>query len=341
MSPRSSKALGTIILLGAWGVLLWQVLRHFDPGSSFTGWNADVAITTLQSNDPVFDPFRLYYYGQDRIGAWPWLLAQGLRALTGMDWTPWRSFVWQATWACLACLALRGLQREAGWLLAAVFASLALLSELLQVQLFALSQPFGWQLTALFLAWWALVRLLQRLERPDTSRGAIAGWALSATLFCTLACWTSPTSGPLLGVAIGAEGTRLWLANAGAGRRRRLLAAFLPLAVGITFEAVVRGIFHRFARQHFGKVINIDKDAPAAAAQRVDQLVAGDRKQPWGKRGADVPGVPLQMDRQQNVLHDVLGLIDRLPCTRKATARRGPEHRRDGLEQAMIRRTVA
>jgi hypothetical protein len=47
------------------------------------------------------------------------------------------------------------------------------------------------------------------------------------------------------------------------------------------------------------------------------------------------------MDRQQNVLHDILGLIDRLPCPRETAARRGPEHRRDGPEQAMIRCTVA
>ena len=97
----------------------------------------------------------------------------------------------------------------------------------------------------------------------------------------------------------------------------------------------------RLARQHFGEIVDIDENPPAAAAQRVDQLVAGDRKQPRRKRGADVPGVPLQMDRQQNVLHDVLGLIDRLPCPRQTAARRGPEHRRDGLEQAMIRRIVA
>src|ERR1700738_4850252 len=50
--------------------------------------------------------------------------------------------------------------------------------------------------------------------------------------------------------------------------------------------------------------------------------------------------MPLQMHRQQDVLHDVLGLIGRLPGPRQTAARRGPEHRRDGLEQAMIRRTV-
>jgi hypothetical protein len=269
----------------AWGGLLVQVLRHFDPGSSFTGWNSDVAITTLQSNDSVFDPFRLYYYGQDRIGAWPWLLAQGLRALTGFDWTPWRSFVWQATWACGACLALRGLQRQAGWLLAAAFAALALLLELFHVQLFALSQPFGWQLTALFLAWWALLRLLQSLEDVGSGRAAVVGWGAAATVFCTLACWTSPTSGPLLLLAIVAEGLRLWLACAGAPRRWKLLAALLPLAVGITFESVVRGIFHRFSRQQFGHgygtTLKIDKGMLAVNAQMILLRIREQPVAPW------------------------------------------------------------
>src|SRR5439155_15103168 len=90
-----------------------------------------------------------------------------------------------------------------------------------------------------------------------------------------------------------------------------------------------------------GEIVDVDENSPAAAAQRINQFVAGDRKQPWRERRLGVPGMPLQMHRQQNVLHDVLGLIDRLPCPRQTAARRGPEHRRDGLEQTMIRRTVA
>ena len=93
------------------------------------------------------------------------------------------------------------------------------------------------------------------------------------------------------------------------------------------------------ARQRLGEIVDIDENPPAAAAQRIDQLVAGDRKQPGRERRVGVPGMPLQMHRQQNVLHDILGLIDRLPCPRQTAARRGPQHRRDGLEQAMIRRT--
>ncbi len=51
--------------------------------------------------------------------------------------------------------------------------------------------------------------------------------------------------------------------------------------------------------------------------------------------------MPLQMHRQQNFLHDILGLIDRLAGPRQTPARRRPQHRRDGSEQALIRRIVA
>ena len=249
----SPRALGNGLFLLAWASVLVQALLHFAPGNeAVTGWNSDASITVLQSNDPVFDAFRLYYYGQDRIGAWPWLLPQAWRALTGFDWTPWRVFVWQATWACAACFALRGLQQRAGWLLAATFGALALLSPLFQTQLFALSQPFGWQLTALFLAWWALMRLLRHLGDPSSGPGTVARWAGAAALFCTLACWTSPTSGPLLLVAIVVEGIRVWLGSPGGRRRWALLAALVPLAVGITFESSTRHFFHRFSRKHFG-----------------------------------------------------------------------------------------
>jgi hypothetical protein len=47
------------------------------------------------------------------------------------------------------------------------------------------------------------------------------------------------------------------------------------------------------------------------------------------------------MHRQQNVLHDILGLIDRLASPRQPTASPGPQDRRDRLEQTMIRGTVA
>jgi hypothetical protein len=47
--------------------------------------------------------------------------------------------------------------------------------------------------------------------------------------------------------------------------------------------------------------------------------------------------MPLEVHRKQNLLHDILGLIDRLTRACKTAARSGPEHRRNGLEQTLIR----
>jgi len=109
----------------------------------------------------------------------------------------------------------------------------------------------------------------------------------------------------------------------------------------VSWGARRHGLRSGLTRDGFGEIVDVDEHPPAASAQRVDQLVAGDREQPWRERRVRVPGMPLQMHRQQNVLHDVLGLIGRLPCARQAAARRRPEYRRDGPEQAMIRRIVA
>ncbi|XXF80069.1 hypothetical protein P2318_10060 [Myxococcaceae bacterium GXIMD 01537] len=284
MKLTRGQTLGLALFLLAWASVLARVLTHFDPGSEqVTGWNSDAAITVLQSNDPVFDIFRLYYYGQDRIGAWPWLLAQGWRALTGFDWTPYRVFVWQAAWACAACLALWRLHRHAGWVLAAAYAALALLSPLFQVQLFALSQPFGWQLTAFFLAWWTLTRLLEGLAEPSAGRGAVWGWAGAATLFTTMACWTSPTSGPLLLAGCGLQGVRAWRLAPEGRRPWAVFAGLGPLAVGILFEALVRRFYHRFGRANFGDAyktaVRLDKghllENARAMAGRISEHALG------------------------------------------------------------------
>ncbi|PTL82020.1 hypothetical protein [Vitiosangium sp. GDMCC 1.1324] len=253
MTSASVKALGSRVLIFlAWASVLAQAFTHFDPGSlAVTGWNSDSAITVLQSNDPVFDAFRLYYYGQDRFGAWPWLAAQGWRALTGFDWTPYRLFLWHATWACTACLALLGLHRRVGLFLAAGFAALALLSPLFQLQLFAINQPYGWQLTALLLAWWTLTRFIEALAAPSPTR-ATWGWGAAATVFTTMACWISPTSGPLLLVCLMVQGCRAGVLSPPGRGRWRLLGSLVPLAAGIGFEAWVRHVYHRFAKHEFG-----------------------------------------------------------------------------------------
>ena len=67
----------------------------------------------------------------------------------------------------------------------------------------------------------------------------------------------------------------------------------------------------RLARDRLGEIVDVDENPPAPAAQCIDQLVAGDRKQPRPERCVGVPCVPLQMHRQQNVLHEMC-IRDRL-----------------------------
>src|SRR5258708_25124082 len=77
----------------------------------------------------------------------------------------------------------------------------------------------------------------------------------------------------------------------------------------------------------FREIVDIDEDASAAAAQRIDQLVTRDCKQPWRKRSVCVPGMSLQMYCEQNILHDILGLIDGLPGSRQTPPRHCPQDR--------------
>src|ERR1700681_87019 len=53
------------------------------------------------------------------------------------------------------------------------------------------------------------------------------------------------------------------------------------------------GLRSRFARNRLGEIVDIDENPATAAAQRIDQLIAGDRKQPWRERRVSVPGMPL------------------------------------------------
>src|SRR5579862_3825891 len=84
----------------AWVALLWAAGTQFDPGSmAVTGWNSDSAITLLMSNGGRFNLFDLYYWGQDRIGGWPWLLTRAVHRLFGFDWSARRLFYVEAGWA--------------------------------------------------------------------------------------------------------------------------------------------------------------------------------------------------------------------------------------------------
>ena len=76
--------------------------------------------------------------------------------------------------------------------------------------------------------------------------------------------------------------------------------------------------------------------APAAAAQRVDDLVSRYGVDPWRKRLPGVPGMPLEMDRQQGLLHCVLDVRVPRASARERPARHRPHRPADVLKQPPV-----
>ena len=162
MSRRELPRQG--LLVGLWVLVVTRVLSLLPPGACWVGWNSDMAIPVLQINDPVLDPFRFYYYGQDRLGAWPWMLLQALRPWSGGGWSVRALILWQTVWTCAGGLVLVRLHREGGQVLAAAYAALLMVLPGQSVEhLFALGHAIGWQTTAMLGAWWALTLSLRHI----------------------------------------------------------------------------------------------------------------------------------------------------------------------------------
>ncbi|OJH41339.1 hypothetical protein [Cystobacter ferrugineus] len=248
------ESLLQVLLVGLWVLVVTRVLSLMPPGACWVGWNSDMAIPVLQINDAVINPFRFYYYGQDRLGAWPWMLMQAARPLSGGGWTVHALILWHTLWTCAACFALLRLHRWGGWVLAAAYAALLMVLPGQNVEhMFALGHAFGWQTTAMLVSWWALARMLEALAGPTPVASGARRWGAGAALFAALACWSSPTSGPMLLAFLSVWG--LFVAFQGpAGRARwRLLWSVLPVGVGIVTEVILRNRYHHFARKHFGQ----------------------------------------------------------------------------------------
>jgi hypothetical protein len=227
--------------------VLVRGLSSFAPGSAHVGpFDSDMAIPVLMANGSSgHGLFDAYYFGQDRFGAWPYLLARAVRQVFGSDWTAARLFGAHLAAALLAAVSLVRSTRRAGWVAAAACALVAVTNPAVFHHVFSLGQPYAWQLLALCGAWALLHALLTRPERPGKR---LAG--LGAVAF--LAAWTSPVSGPLLVLLLGVElvarrGPESWRERLG-----RAVPVGLMVAAAMAGERILRGRYHHVARDAFG-----------------------------------------------------------------------------------------
>jgi hypothetical protein len=247
-----------VLALCAWGALGVRAAQVFAPDSAYVQpFNSDSALPVLMANEEHLDAFRTYIYGQDQIGAWPFLPAQLVHRATGYVWTDHGIYFMQLVWLWLSLLVVAALCRECALLTGVLLAAVLCLHPTVAHYLFVLNQRYAWQVTPLLCCWWSLRQLCARnlLTRLDGARTRL--WALAAFFFALLAVWTSPLSTPVLCALFGLEVLRVRLVADTNGQAvrltpKRVLKCLLPLAAAVVLEQLLKANYHRFALKHYG-----------------------------------------------------------------------------------------
>lgn len=209
----------------------------FTPASAHIfDFNSDDAIPLMMANEVErgLSLFDVYYYGQNRFGAWPFLILRLLGQTVGHVWSIFElSAIQQAFW-WLALLPLAGLFGPM-WLsglalfVAAFFYSSALCGFFLGTQF-----AFAWQVPWLLLGWW-LFRRGYESSTPPSWRSAVL--LFTATFFAT---WSANISGPLLLWLGISEFAGAFALNRASARRLWLL---VPAALAVLSEMLLQRVY--------------------------------------------------------------------------------------------------
>jgi hypothetical protein len=246
-----SQYLICVIALIAWSFFLWRGINVFRPGvASLQYYNSDCAIPVLMSNEErPLTPFNLYYYGTDRSGAWPFLIAHAVSGATGFHWSDISLSTFQIVWIFLGVFAIAALSRKDYPVLGGVFLLTLLLHGETRYQIFWISQVYAWQLTAVLISWYLQRKLITSWCESDTPRRLSQAWIVLTFVFSYLAIWSSGASSLFLLFTAAIELARVRLqSDAGLPALRWFKAAgaaFGAVAAAAALERVQRGFFTR------------------------------------------------------------------------------------------------
>jgi hypothetical protein len=249
-----------------WLLLLLRATQVFTIGSRHvTMFNSDSAIVVLMANeDRPATAYNTYYYGQDRFGAWPFLIAQLIHRATDYHWTNRALFIVQTIWLFIGALLFSTMSRRVDLPVGLLFLLPLCLHLTARQNLFDLSQPYAWQTTALIFSWWSLRRFCEHcfglLENNRQKVKRIA-WGGLTFWFALLAVLSSTVSSVILFFLLTLEVLRSIYKVGGEQDYKkpdykklgkRFLQVALPLASAVAVEFLLRVNYHRYSRKHFG-----------------------------------------------------------------------------------------
>jgi hypothetical protein len=242
-AARTLNVLGLCVAGLAWVFFLWRAIRLFRPDSTLLRiFTSDCAIPVLMAQGPCDTPFCIYYLGQDRLGAWPFLFAHWLGRAMHFAWSPERLSAWLILFIFSAAWPLRALAGKRDFIVPA-YLGIVLLDRVLQLDLFTIEGVYGWQAPALIWTWWFL-RRLSLSDRPEW-------WLASACLGSLLATWSSQLSGIILALLACLEWGYAHLQAPDKVRSKRLVLLMIPTVFGLVVEAGLRRWFYQYTSLKF------------------------------------------------------------------------------------------
>lgn len=253
-----------------WLFFLWRATHVFTMGSiRVTMFNSDGAIAVLMANEnrPT-TPYNTYYYGQDRSGAWPYVIAQLIHRATHYIWSNHALFLSQTVWLFVGVLIISLMDRREGLLVGLLFLLPLCLHLRAARNLYEVGQPYAWQITALVFAWWSLRRFCEsRCGPAKNSKWRCLVWGLLAFSFSLLAILSSTVSAPALFFLLVLEALRTVHKLNGNQTLKMLGKQFLQVAVPVAsatiVELLLRANYHSYSLRHFGNefrtIIHLDR----------------------------------------------------------------------------------
>lgn len=224
------------------GFFLLVIFLSIGPVGTVSGdFNSDGAIPIIMATTETLTPFHFYYFGQDRLGGWPFMMQWLMNHFLPISYGPKFCFLFQSSLFAAAALSMRTIFPKIP-LIGSILVAASLLHPTVRQYFHEINNPYAIQ-TALCVFYWALsakVNRSRKLRPLDLSL---------MLLVCCLAVWTSPATIVFIGMIQIYEG--YWSLKHLSKAKNIFLNCIPVMALG--FEKMINTIYHSYVNRAYEK----------------------------------------------------------------------------------------